>query len=315
MEANQRIISALEQMYQLRVNQKQTYRADAYLKAANAIKQYPYPITSGKAIKTLPGIGVKMVQNIDEILATGTLKELAAAGPIVIPLSEKEQAYEDLKVYGAGPKTIEKWYNLGYRKAAEVPMSLRTNEQNLGVFYKEELDQRIPRAEMDEFNELFMQILIELGTQGLICGSYRRGRVNSGDVDLLMLDIPGYHLDLMKEIVKYPVFTYILSAGNKKIKAIGKIKELHRRIDVELVQPEELAFAMLYFTGPDSFNKKMREHCKSMNLKLNEKSLTERVPKSLKNKTKTVFYLAFSEEEVFELLGLQYLTPEERDKY
>ena len=103
-----------------------------------------------------------------------------------------------------------------------------------------------------------------------------------------------------------PIFTHKLSRGPKKYMGVGIVDQIHRRIDVEVVQPHEYPFALMYFTGPKTFNTKLRDHFKEMGYTLNEKSL---------NDDEGTLYPANSEEDIFEMAGLQYLTPEERDKY
>jgi len=46
-----------------------------------------------------------------------------------------------------------------------------------------------------------------------------------------------------------------------------------RRIDIRLFSVNSFPAAMLYFTGPDVFNKKMRKHADSLGYRLNEYGL------------------------------------------
>ena len=56
----------------------------------------------------------------------------------------------------------------------------------------------------------------------------------------------------------------------------GVTKRLHRRIDLRLVPFNSYACAMLYFTGSDTFNVKMREKAIKMGYTLNEYSLRKK---------------------------------------
>ena len=137
-----------------------------------------------------------------------------------------------------------------------------------------------------------------------ICGSYRRGKSDSGDIDILVIAKP--NINVISEILRCPIFTHTLAYGDKKFLGICKIDQLHRRIDIELVQPHEYPYAVTYFTGPAQFNKMMRQRAIDLGVRLNEKTLTN---------AHDQYYVARDEAHVFELLGIKYLTPEERDRF
>ena len=63
-----------------------------------------------------------------------------------------------------------------------------------------------------------------------------------------------------------------LAYGDKKYNGICKLGRLgkSRRIDIMYTKPNEYPFAILYFTGSDSFNKEMRQKCLKKGLSLNE---------------------------------------------
>lgn len=138
----------------------------------------------------------------------------------------------------------------------------------------------------------------------MIAGSYRRGRLDSGDIDIIA--ITRSDLDVGATVIQCLPGFYSLSHGKKKITGVVPINQIWRQIDIELTPPEEFPFTLLYFTGPYSFNIKQRSHAKQHGLTLDEKGLYDQFKRR---------YPASSEEEIFSMLGLQYLTPEERDKY
>ena len=82
----------------------------------------------------------------------------------------------------------------------------------------------------------------------------------------------------------------------------------HRRIDIKFYPYREKAFASLYFTGNGWFNRAMRWYAKSKKkMTLNDKSL---YPIDTANRMK-----AKSEQDIFDLLGLVYKRPHERDSF
>ena len=303
MTTNERIISLFQQLRDLRLSQGETHRANAYEKAIAAIHNYPKQIESGAEAMTIPGIGKGLGEKIDEILRTGTVAELA--GTITPESIERDRI---LKLFGlverVGPETAKKWYAAGYRGLEDVPREVATEGQWVGLKLHHEFSQRIPRDEIAEAEAILHRCLDPLGIRFEIAGSYRRGRPDSGDIDILVIDRPD--IDVMNTVLQCPIFVYRFAQGPKKFLGVGKIRQLHRRIDVELVQPHEYPYAITYFTGSQGFNIKMRDHAAKYGLRLNEKGLFGPMGE---------FYPAASEEDLFRILGLQYLTPQERDKY
>lgn len=303
---NQRIIEVFKQLHDLRISQNQPWRAKAYLKAIDTLRSYPQEIRSGKEAKQLPGIGASLADKIQEIINTGTVTELSVA--VTPHTTEEVERKRILKLFQnverVGPVTAKRWYDAGYRNIEDVPREAATEGQWIGLKLYSDLIQRIPRAEIEQTEKVLHDCLDPQGIQFEIAGSYRRGRPDSGDIDILVIDRPG--MDVLNTVVQCPIFRYRLAQGPKKFLGVGVIDKLHRRIDVELVKPEQYPFAIVYFTGSGGFNVKIREYAARHGLRLNEKGLFG---------PQGEFYPAQSEADVFRILGLQYLTPQQRDQY
>jgi DNA polymerase/3'-5' exonuclease PolX len=311
---NEQICVLFEQMYNLRIRQGKKFNADAYKKVVPIIRNYPKQIESGAEAQRIVGIGQKIAGNIDEILRTGTLSELNEVINIMTPEDTAKEKVLKLfeTIEGVGQKTSAKWYDAGYRQLSDIPLNICTTKQLIGIQLHHELIQRIPRSEVEQFEKIFASYLNPLGIHFIICGSYRRGRPDSGDIDVILLARPD--INVMATALQVPIFTHTLSYGDKKYMGVCRFNQLHRRIDLEYVQPHEYPFALLYFTGSKGFNVLMRQRAIDLGATLNEKALSKEYIDV--NGIKQVgTYSASTEEEVFALLGLQYLTPEERDKY
>ncbi|CAN0315138.1 unnamed protein product, partial [Ectocarpus sp. 12 AP-2014] len=121
------------------------------------------------------------------------------------------------------------------------------------------------------------------------CGSYRRGKSNCGDVDVLIRPPEGQEdspmfLELIKDLTETGFITDRLAmpegpyTPGKPQTFMGVCKlpgegRLHRRLDIKLYPTSMFAFAVLYFTGSGDFNMNMRCFAKSKGLKLNDKGL------------------------------------------
>ena len=155
-----------------------------------------------------------------------------------------------------------------------------------------------------------------------VCGSYRRERQTSGDIDVLLSKLgtkdnntdTTNHLEIFINKLKEPIKTNGYKAllvdditdKNFETKYMGfaKYKENPvRRIDVRYIAYESYYSALLYFTGSADLNKKMRVIAKKMDLKLSEYGLFKSDGTKLKIK---------SEEDYFKHLGMDYIEPKFR---
>jgi DNA polymerase/3'-5' exonuclease PolX len=104
------------------------------------------------------------------------------------------------------------------------------------------------------------------------------------------------------------------SGRNCPRKAGGSGIHLARRLDIKLYPPSQFAFALLYFTGSDYFNRSMRLYAQQRGLGLSDKELKpivrvggERVHETCRGVD------CETERDVFTALGLPYKEPAERD--
>ena len=85
-------------------------------------------------------------------------------------------------------------------------------------------------------------------------------------------------------------------------------KPFARRIDMRCIDRDSLPCALLYFTGSGEFNKNMRSFANSKGLTINEYGVFKLKSDGSKGKSIPVN----SEEDVFALLGKEYIAPENR---
>lgn len=222
-------------------------------------------------------------------------------------------------------------HNIGIAKARELMSKhgitsishLRENthllneKQIVGLKYHQDIQQKIPRSEMVQHEIKIKNILKEsLTTTDYDCeivGSYRRGKSESGDIDVI-ISMKGDAKGIMQKIISYMQYIHyiphdgVFALGNKKFMGLCKLEEhtWHRRLDILITTPSEYPFAILYFTGSGEFNVRMREHAKSKGYSLNEKMLSK------VDSTKKINNVFRDEESIFEFLGVLYLTPEKR---
>lgn len=317
---------------------KQKYRLQSLKKALSALKKVDFKITSSKDVTDIPGVGKGTLERIDEILKTGNLSEIKSSktkdknANIIVGIQELS------KVFGIGDKkahTLVTKHNI--KNIAELKNAYNKkkieldNNILLGLKYYDIVDTVIPRKEITVTEKYLAKIAhdVDPELEIMICGSYRRGRITSGDIDVLMYHPKLQSLQQVRDPEKYKIENYIKLFIDKlsedgflldhitdkkysmKYMGFSKYKTFPvRRIDIRLVPYKSLYYSMLYFTGPRDLNITMRKQAIKRHMVLNEYGLYKEDDVGALTLIKVN-----SEEEIFDKLGMDYLTPVERDQY
>jgi len=291
--------------------------------SSKQIKAYNQEIKSGKDLEELPGIGKGTIARIDEFLKTGKLEEFKDFCdqndcPTILINNKKGSVYEDLiTVFGIGDKlakklidtyklkSVKELQKLVEQKKIELPDSVTT-----GLKYYGKVKNNIPRSEITQIREYVYEIFEKLDPNLVfdICGSFRRKKSTSNDIDLLVTSYEKNQDNLTKivnQLTKEKFIIERLSGEDSETKFMGLCKYKNneiRRIDIRYVNIESFFPAYLYFTGSYEFNERMRGIAKRQGYKLNEYGLYKQ-DKNIQ---------IYSEKDVFDILGMNYLEPNER---
>ena len=162
-------------------------RHSTYIDGAAAIRSQTTAVSDGKtAKKNIKGVGKALGDKIDEILSTGTCRkfeELKTEFAVELELG---------KVHGIGPKLAKQLITSGVtslavleQKAASGEVSL-TGPQSIGLKRLSDLQLKIPRAEVAAIGAEVKAAAAKVDPAILvtICGSFRRGKASSGDIDI-----------------------------------------------------------------------------------------------------------------------------------
>jgi DNA polymerase beta len=315
-------------------DKKALYQGKAFRTVAQIIREFKTPITSSDQLDGIRGVGKSSKQEIDEWLATHTssrreeLSERSKRKRISSHVSpeEHEQTREteeervvkqfvDYHLHGLGLERARKLYQDGYRDYSDLvkdPKGLLTNDIRTAIKYREETQQRIPRAVVDRIVAIFEQQL--KGYTWVVAGSYRRGKESTGDIDLNVLNPdPTKHDNqtILKRVLKRLDPEIVATfTPNGKVKWMGIVRfkdidNIHHRMDVRIFAPKEWAFGLLRITGSAQFNQLMSQRAIDLGYRLSEFRLQN---------TRTGQDLpAATEAEIFKLLGVRYYPPEERE--
>ena len=225
------------------VNRNQ-HKHNAYRKAAQALSNLDYRISSGKEAKKLPGVGEKIALKIDEIIETGKLKKLDT-----IRNDDVTTAVNALtRVSGIGPAKARELFDAGISSIEDLQKNTDklTKGQKIGLKYVEDFEKRIPRSEIKMFQSKIRKIIKKLDPKYImtVCGSFRREAETSGDIDILLThpDIVtddsnegtskhdkkyGHLLDtVVQDLTSAGIVTDIISHGDTKVNISTKTNSL-----------------------------------------------------------------------------------------
>ena len=311
---NERYVELLDTLSYIMRRRKDAMRALAYSHAKDTISAFPGDITNPDQLKDKKGIGPTIYQKLIEFTSTGTLKILEESKDVIAKKSIMD-AFSN--IYGVGEKKAEELVDAGILTMEELEKrktEVLNGTQLVGLKYYDDILQRIPRTEIEQYEALFKDAF----PKGVECsrfeiaGSYRRGMADSGDIDVI---ITSSYASLFKmfvdALIERKIIVEVLSRGNVKCLVIAKLPgaKYARRVDFLYCTPEEYPFSVLYFTGSKEFNTVMREYALTLKYTLNEHGLS-----TMENKKKgeRVDHLFTDEKSIFDFLGLAYKKPTER---
>ena len=315
---------------------KTGFKARAYKSAIQKLNQYrsKHGKSMFSLLRTLPSllqdIGFKskskMFEKCLEIIETGTLQELTKY------TDSPDQQFIKLLTeyaYGIGHKKAQELVNkhdihsieelrASAEEIQENGRPLLNNLQQIGLRYIEDLQTRIPHKEVKRFDKYCGTKIKELEKRGLtihylVAGSYRRKAPTSGDIDILLcMETTGNkRKPSLRKIVAQlgDCICDTLTLGTKKFHGLIRHPDYPelpaRRIDIMCTTPEVYPYAVLHFTGSGVHNITMRQRANELNYTLNEYGLwhTENLDKLVNPAIRT-------EEEIFQELSMDYVTPE-----
>ena len=207
-------------------------------------------------------------------------------------------------------------YLLGVKNNIPSSTYISSSAQIIGLKYLDQIEQRIRYSEIQQIEKYLLKFIksIDKNLNLVICGSYRRKKPTSGDIDILVYHSIRNESGFLKQfidILKSESFLIddLTKEGDTKYMGICRFQNgIARRIDIRYIQKEHVPTSILYFTGSGEFNKNMRTYAIKKNFKLNEYGLYKIKTNGevgLKMKTN-------SEEDIFKHLGLPYIEPENR---
>ncbi|TFY61660.1 hypothetical protein EVG20_g6972 [Dentipellis fragilis] len=341
---NQDIVDKLEALMELhraKPTEEDKWRVYSYSKSIRKLRIYPHRITSYDEARNIPGIGDKTALKIKEILETGELRRIEIEHTDDLDVVNLFQG-----IYGVGQHIAYMWYSAGCRtldNIRERKNGIKVSDvQEIGLKYYNDINTRMPRVEAGEIFTAIKRIAVSIDPHLYIeiMGSYRRGKVTCGDIDILITrptddgnTHEGVLITLLSALQHEGIIREYLSMPDFKDDPLEAVyrglcirplregedhdtKRLMRRIDILTVPYKSRGAALIYYTGDDIFNRSLRLKANKMGYSLNQRGLFAGVVRSTENKMiKTCdghIIASESEEEIFGILGVPWQEPWER---
>jgi len=297
----------------LEIRGEEFFRVNTYRKVARIIEDLPVDVAglieSGE-ILDIKGIGKGTAAGIEEYLETGGMRRYEEARKSI-----PKGLAELLSVPGLGPKTIGLlWRELDIKSMKSLKRALRGKKilelPGMGPKKVENIEagvrvyeSRSGRLTLGTVLPAALATVSELrevtGIDDIeVAGSIRRWRETIGDIDILALS--STPVPVIKAFTELPRVVEVLAAGTTK--ASVRVAD-GLQMDLRVVPPSVYGAALMYFTGSQAHNVKLRGLAQSKGLKLSEYGLFKG-ERRIAGRT---------EEGVQKKLGLAFIPPELRE--
>ncbi len=302
----------------MEISAEDSFRIRSYRTAAAAIEGHPEQLSAmlkdpAKKLTEIPGVGKGIAAVVAEIEERGSFErrdEMLGKYPASL--------LELFSIQGLGPKSIRLLYD-SYKVQSIDDLERICKEQKLRDLPRmgAKLEEKVLRSIASyrqragrfllSFAERAAAELVEYlgavpGVEKITpAGSLRRAKETVGDLDLLVTG-PGA-AEALEKFVVHPRAHEVLGKGPNKASIKYGLEGL--QVDLRALATESYGAGLLYFTGSKEHNIVLRSRAQKMGLTLNEYSLAK-----LDDNTPVA---SATEEEIYGVLGLDWIPPELRE--
>lgn len=311
-----RLLHELAALTELDEGNRQSFRARAYHNAVRAIEGESRDLTalSQSELTGIQGVGKAIAAKIREYVETGTITKLEQLRERYPP------GYVQLtRIPGIGPRTVAAlWEHIGVRNVDDLRAAIAEGRvrgvPGLGERSEEKLaraidrlgltgkERRTPVSDALPIAERVVATLAEVDEveRATYAGSLRRFRESVADIDVLVAS--GHAVSVMEAFVAMPIVREVIAHGETKTSVLTD-DEL--QIDCRVVAPSHWGAALVYFTGSQAHNIRIRERAVRRGWTLSEYGLSEVEGGRL--------IAAATEEEIYAALDLAWIPPGMRE--
>ncbi|MCL4367275.1 DNA polymerase/3'-5' exonuclease PolX [Patescibacteria group bacterium] len=298
----------------LTVHHGNSFQIKAYENAATAIEhstQEVLDLWEENNLSAIPGVGENLQEHLAELFKTGQVKHWQQ-----IERGLPKSFFELLDVPGIGPKIAKELVDLGVTSLSDLKTKLQS-----GLLFRRGFSQKVGEKILESLGNMPVtgnkRMLLNFAfaqaakileylhhspevQQVEALGSLRRMVATIGDLDFaISSEDPA---KVLEYISKLPGTKEIIEQGETKISLVNAT---NLRIDFLIVKPASFGALLQHFTGSKQHNIHLRTVAEHQGLSLSEYGVRDLKKKQL-IPTK-------SEEEFYQLLGMQTPPPEIRE--
>ncbi len=288
-----------------------SYR-DAAQKIDNLSQNVSEMVARDEDLTKISGIGESIAEKIEEIVQTGSLKQLDE-----ITQRVPETLEELLDIGGLGPERVRDLHEkLGIDSADDLEEAVEKQQirelKGFGKKTEQKIQNELEKGDKQkskymlkraqEYTEPLLKYLQSLDEVNdvEVAGSYRRKKETVGDIDILATCED--RKKVIDHFVDYEDVAGVESKGTTKSTVYLRSG---LQVDLRLMDKQSYGAALLYFTGSAQHNIRLRERAQDRDLKINEYGVyPEDSEQPVAGET---------EEEVYASVDLDYMVPEMRE--
>ncbi|ORY74041.1 hypothetical protein BCR35DRAFT_306817 [Leucosporidium creatinivorum] len=313
----------------------QTKESISYATAISCIIGCPLKIETVEQAKQLHKVGAKLLLKIEEWLKTGRIQK-----SIDILKSPRYIALKELTtLHGLGPKKANELYdsNPSVRTIEQLKIA-EPGRWDKMLQWHDDLQLKMPRSEAESILE-FVRIQlerIEPGAHMILAGSYRRGKTEIGDVDILVTypHEDGKERNILTKLIHRLEEKGLIPedgclqasmAGSNRTTTTNKEatlmdsldrafvifrlpantttrpRDIFRRVDIVVSCWASWGSAVVGWTGSTQFERDLRQHAQNLNIKFDSGGMRDLHTSAV--------IPALTEKDVFRVLKLDYIPP------
>ncbi len=286
------------------------FKPSAYRRAARVIEEMPEDINKVKDLESILGVGEGIAKKIRDMLRL-------EYSPFYEKLKKKIPIEVDelINIPNIGPSKIKRLYlELGIKNKKELLKAAKEHKirelYSFGEKTEQEIIENIDKRKKTVVRKpLFVgivssnKVISALKATGLVerisvGGSVRRKKDNIGDIDIVATT--SKPVELMSAFVSLSLVKDVVEKGETK-SSIRMHNNL--QVDLRVVDDDCYGSALQHFTGSKDHNILLRRFAQKKGIKLNEYGIFEG-KKRIGGK---------NEEEIYKVLGMDYIPPELRE--
>lgn len=289
------------------------FQIRAYDQAADSIENSPSDIKSlweEGQLDSVPGLGDKIRSYLDELFRNGKVKHFEESFEGI-----NKHMFEFLTIPGVGPKTAFKLAENGVKSIDDLESKIES-----GYLVKKDFSEKILQKILlgiGEHRRKSDRILLPIAQEAAkeiiayllknykvkradTLGSLRRMVSTVGDIDLSVASEDPE--SVIAHFCSFPGVDRVVESGERTATVALKIGI---RVDLMVQSEESYGNLLQHLTGSKNHNIKLRSLAQEKGLSVSEYGIKQIKPEKI-HKFKT-------EEEVYKLLGLQFVVPELRE--